>query len=86
MFISVMVVFVLYAIIFILFEDYDRRYIEPFEEASDWHLLLFSVVVMMRLPFLSNTISQSSPALLASFQASQPWKSAVLFMVKLFCA
>ena len=58
MFLSVMVVFVLYAIIFILFEDYDRRYIEPFEEASDWHLLLFSVVVMAGLGWLLHGYSK----------------------------
>ena len=31
MWMSVMVVFAVYAIIFILFEDYDRAYLEPFE-------------------------------------------------------
>ncbi len=52
MFISVMVVFALYALIFILFEDYDRAYLEPFDEVSDWHLLLFSLVVMAGLALL----------------------------------
>ena len=52
MFASVMVVFAVYAVIFIIFEDYDRRYIEPFHEASDWHLLLFSLVVMAGLGWL----------------------------------
>lgn len=54
MFISVMVVFAVYAIIFILFEDYDRAYLEPFNEISDWHLLLFSIVVLLLLGFLLN--------------------------------
>ena len=44
-----MVVFAIYAVIFILFEDYDRRFIKPFDEASDWHLLLFSLIVMVGL-------------------------------------
>ena len=52
MWMSVMVVFAVYAIIFILFEDYDRAYLEPFEETSDWHLLLFSLVVMAGLALL----------------------------------
>ena len=52
MWMSVMVVFAVYAIIFILFEDYDRAYLEPFEETSDWHLLLFSLVVMGGLGLL----------------------------------
>ena len=46
---SVMAVFLVYAVIFILFEDYDKNYLQPFEEASDWHLLVFSIVVMLLL-------------------------------------
>ncbi len=52
MWMSVMVIFAVYAVIFILFEDYDRAYLEPFEETSDWNLLLFSVVVMAGLALL----------------------------------
>lgn len=52
MFISVMVIFFIYAVIFILFEDYDRTHLMPFDEASDWHLLLFSLFVMTGLAFL----------------------------------
>jgi len=52
MYLSVMVIFAIYAIIFILFEDYDRHFLKPFEENSDWHLLLFSAVVMAGLAFL----------------------------------
>ncbi len=52
MWMSVMVVFAFYAIIFLLFEDYDRKLSEPFGEVSDWHLLLFSIVVMGALAWL----------------------------------
>lgn len=52
MWISVMAVFALYAIIFLLFEDYDRKFTEPFGEVSDWHLLFFSVAVMAGLGWL----------------------------------
>lgn len=52
MFISVMVIFAIYAAIFILFEDYDRYHLSPFEETSDWHLLIFSLVVMAGLSWL----------------------------------
>ena len=52
MWLSVMGVFLVYATIFILFEDYDRKYLIPFDEVSDWHLLLFSLVVMGGLGFL----------------------------------
>ena len=49
---SVMAVFLIYAVIFILFEDYDKNYLQPFEEASDWHLLVFSIAVMLLLGIL----------------------------------
>ena len=52
MFISLMIIFCVYALIFILFEDYDRIYLNPFDEASDWHLLIFSFVVMFGLSCL----------------------------------
>ncbi|MBQ7634931.1 MAG: hypothetical protein IJS89_05095 [Bacteroidaceae bacterium] len=52
MFVTVMATFILFAIIFILFEDYDRTFLSPFEEASDWHLLIFSVIVMCGLGVL----------------------------------
>lgn len=57
MFLSVMVIFVIYAIIFILFEDYDRNFLRPFEESSDWHLLLFSLIVMIGLGILLHRYS-----------------------------
>lgn len=52
MWLTVMSVFAVYATIFILFEDYDRKFIMPFHEVSDWHLLLFSLAVMAVLAFL----------------------------------
>jgi len=57
MFLSVMVIFALYAIFFILFEDYDRSHQQPFNEASDWHLLIFSFVVMGGLAWLLHRYS-----------------------------
>ncbi len=52
MWLTVMSVFAVYATIFILFEDYDRKFLMPFDEVSDWHLLLFSLAVMAVLAFL----------------------------------
>jgi two-component system OmpR family sensor kinase/two-component system phosphate regulon sensor histidine kinase PhoR len=49
---SVMVIFAAYAIIFLIFEDYDRKMSEPFGEVSDWHLLIFSLVVMTGLGWI----------------------------------
>ncbi len=52
MWLSVMVIFTIYAATFILFDDYDRKMLEPFNEVSDWHLMLFSLVVLVGLGFL----------------------------------
>ena len=59
MFISVLVVFAIYALIFILFEDYDRKFLQPFDEVSDWHLLLFSLVIMVGLALLLHRYARS---------------------------
>lgn len=52
MWMSVMVIFAAYAAIFILFEDYDRKNSMPLGEPSDWHLLIFSLVIMVVLGWL----------------------------------
>ncbi len=54
MFFNVMTIFIIFAATFILFEDYDRNAYNPFTEASDWHLLLFAIVVMLGLAYLLN--------------------------------
>ena len=52
MFLSVMVIFIIYATFFILFEDYDRHVIQPLTDQADWHLLWFSLFVMVILMLL----------------------------------
>ena len=52
MFFSVMAIFLTYAVIFLVFEDYDRRVLNPLSETSDWYLLVFSVAVMTMLSAL----------------------------------
>ena len=71
MFISVMVVFAVYALIFILFEDYDRKFLEPFDEVSDWHLLLFSLVVMAGLAFLLHRYARRMDERISREQAAK---------------
>ena len=71
MFISVMVVFAVYALIFILFEDYDRKFLEPFDEVSDWHLLLFSLVVMAGLALLLHRYARSMDERISREQAAK---------------
>jgi len=52
MWVSVMVIFIIWAVVFIIFEDYDRKNNIPLGEPSDWHLLLFSLLVMAGLGWL----------------------------------
>jgi two-component system OmpR family sensor kinase/two-component system phosphate regulon sensor histidine kinase PhoR len=65
------VVFAVYALIFILFEDYDRTHLEPFEEVSDWHLLLFSLVVMVGLAFLLHRYARRMDERISREQAAK---------------
>ena len=71
MFASVMVVFAVYALIFILFEDYDRKFLQPFEEVSDWHLLLFSLVVMAGLALLLHRYARRMDERISREQAAK---------------
>lgn len=49
MWLSIMAIFLGYAIVFILFEDYDRKVLQAFNEPSDWNLLWFSIVILIGL-------------------------------------
>jgi len=71
MFVSVMVVFAVYALIFIVFEDYDRKFLKPFDEVSDWHLLLFSLVVMTGLAFLLHRYARRMDERISREQAAK---------------
>ncbi len=74
MFLSVMAIFAVYAIIFILFEDYDRFHLPPFEETSDWHLLLFSILVMAGLGWLLHRYAQRMDERINQQQANKETK------------
>ena len=71
MYYSVMTVFAIYAVIFILFEDYDQHYLSPFKESSDWHLLSFSVVVMALLGGLLHHYSRRMDERISREQADK---------------
>ena len=71
MFLTVMVIFVVYAVIFILFEDYDRHFLRPFMESSDWHLMLFSIVVMIILGVLLHRYSHRMDERISKEQAEK---------------
>ncbi len=51
MFISVMTIFVIYATVFVVFEDFDRHGL-PFIDSSDVHLLIFAAATMVLLAVL----------------------------------
>ena len=72
MFLSVMVFFAIYATIFILFDDYDQHFLTtPFEGASDWHLLLFSIVAMGGLGVLLHRYSRRMDERISKQQADK---------------
>ncbi len=52
MWFSVMGIFLIYAIFFIVFDDFDRKNSEPLIEYNDWHLILGASVAMVALGFL----------------------------------
>lgn len=71
MFLSVMAIFLVYAIIFILFEDYDRSSLSPFEEPSDWHLAVFSIMVMGGLAWLLHRYARHMDERISREQAAK---------------
>ena len=68
---SVMAVFVLYGAFFILFEDYDRHFLQPFVEDSDWHLLVFSLFVMTLLGLLLHRYARRMDERISREQAAK---------------
>lgn len=49
MFISVITIFLVYALVFFLFNEYEQSKIRHFEDTFDWQMLCFSLVVMTLL-------------------------------------
>ena len=68
---SVMIIFIIYAATFILFDDYDRHWLEPFNDVSEWHLLIFSVVVLIGLSFLLHRYAQRMDKRISQEQAEK---------------
>ena len=71
MFLSVMAIFLIYAAIFILFEDYDRSEFSPFTEPSDWHLIIFSLIVMIGLGWVLHRYAQHMDKRISREQAAK---------------
>jgi two-component system OmpR family sensor kinase/two-component system phosphate regulon sensor histidine kinase PhoR len=71
MFFSVMAIFLAYAAIFTIFEDYDRTFLQPFMEASDWNLLGFSIVVLLILAYILNRYAHRMDERISREQAAK---------------
>lgn len=71
MFVTVMAIFLAYAITFIVFDDYDRHRFEFLDEPNDWHLLMFSVVVMVILALVLHRYSINMDARISRDQAEE---------------
>ena len=71
MYLSVMSVFFAFALVFILFEDYDRSHFSPFEEPSDYHLIAFSVIVMIGLAWMLNRYARRMDQRISREQAAK---------------
>ena len=52
MFLTVMTIFIGYAVVFIVFDDFDRQRLRPIGSVDDLHLIIFSLVVMLILTFV----------------------------------
>lgn len=71
MFFSVMAIFLAYAAIFTIFEDYDRTFLQPFMEASDWNLLGFSIIVLLLLAYILNRYAHRMDERISREQAAK---------------
>lgn len=71
MFFSVMTIFLAYAAIFTLFEDYDRTFLQPFVEASDWNMLGFSILVLLVLAYILNRYARRMDERISREQAAK---------------
>ena len=49
MFVTVMAIFLLYSIVFIVFDDFDRHRFEILDQPTGWHVLAFSFLVLVVL-------------------------------------
>lgn len=47
MWLGVMTLFAIFAAVFIVYDDYDRKHFDLIDYASEWHLLLFTLVMLV---------------------------------------
>ncbi len=71
MWVSVMVIFAIYAVFFIIFDDFDRSWRSAFDEENDLHLVIFSIVVMVGLGALLYRFARSMDERISREQAEK---------------
>lgn len=71
MFVSVMAVFVIYAVVFIFFENYDRNVVQSRNKEMEWHVIIFSGLVMLLLGWLLLRYSKRMDNRISREQAEQ---------------
>ncbi len=71
MFINVMAIFIVYGILFILFEDFDRYKFQPLKDPFDWHLLWFSIAIWGTLAFVLHRYSRRMDQRISREQAEK---------------
>lgn len=71
MFVTVLAIFLVYSLVFILFDDFDRQRFQFLEEPDDWHLLGFTVLVLAVLAFVLHRYAIHMDARIDREQAEQ---------------
>ncbi len=66
-----MAIFAVYAVVFLVFEDYDRNVLHPLSERSDWYLLAFSVIVMAAVGMLLHRYARRMDQRISREQAAK---------------
>ena len=71
MYLSVMAIFAVYGIVFIIFDDWDRHSKAPLIESSDWRLVLFTLFFMAVLSLLLHRYAHRMDQRISREQAEQ---------------
>ena len=74
MFWSVMMFFITFAVVFIIFDDFDRSIRTPLNEHTDWNLLLFAIVLMLALSVMLYRYSRRMDERISNEQAEKQAK------------
>ena len=71
MFVTVLAIFLVYSIVLIIFDDFDRQRFEFLDEPDGWHLLAFTVLVLAVLTFVLHRYAIHMDARISREQAEK---------------